>query len=69
MSRRSPFVLGILGMVVSGCALVDVKVKPPESGLEAPIPGGKQRQIIVLVPFQDDRVSKARCGVQKGRLR
>jgi hypothetical protein len=38
----------------------------PESGLEAPIPGGNQRQIILLVPFQDGRPSQGRCGVQKG---
>jgi hypothetical protein len=46
--------------------LVDVNVKPPESGLATPIPGGNQRQVIVPVPFQDARQSPSRCGVQKG---
>jgi hypothetical protein len=58
--------LGVLVLVVSGCALVEVNVKPPESGLETPIAGGNQRQVIVTVPFQDDRPSRTRCGVQKG---
>jgi hypothetical protein len=66
MIPRGPLLLAVLVFVLSGCALVDVKVKPPESGLETPIPGGNQRQIIVLVPFQDGRQSKSLCGVQKG---
>jgi hypothetical protein len=45
---------------------VNVRVKPPESGLETPIPGGNQRQIILTIPFQDSRSSMFRCGVQKG---
>lgn len=66
MFPRSSVLLGLLILLVSGCALVDVKVKPPESGLETPIPGGNRRQVIVTVPFQDGRQSKSRCGVQKG---
>jgi len=64
--QRSLLLLAVLLFVTSGCALVDVKLKAPESGLEAPIPGGKQRQIVIVVPFRDDRANKARCGVQKG---
>ncbi len=66
MIRHSPLTLAVLILVFSGCALVDVNVKPPESGLEAPIPGGNRRQVIVTVPFQDGRQNKSRCGVQKG---
>jgi hypothetical protein len=58
--------LTVLVLALSGCALVDVNVKPPESGLETPIAGGNQRQIIVAIPFQDARQSTNRCGVQKG---
>ena len=58
--------LAVLLFAVSGCALTDVKLKAPESGLEAPIPGGKQRQIVLVVPFKDERANKTRCGVQKG---
>lgn len=64
--QHGPGLLVLIIFVLSGCALVDVNVKPPESGLEAPIPGGNRRQVIVTVPFQDSRQSKSRCGVQKG---
>jgi hypothetical protein len=58
--------LTVLVLTVSGCALAEVNVKPPEAGLETPIPGGNQRQVIVTIPFQDGRQSTSRCGVQKG---
>jgi len=58
--------IAVLVLTCTGCALVKVSVKPPESGLETPIPGGSQRQIIVTIPFQDSRSSMFRCGVQKG---
>ena len=56
----------MLVVAVSGCALVDVNVKPPGSGLKTPIPGGHQRQIVLIAPFTDARDIKDRCGVQKG---
>jgi hypothetical protein len=62
--RTSLLALVLLG--VSGCALVEVNVKAPETGLERPIPGGNQRQVIVVVPFRDERTTRSRCGVQKG---
>jgi hypothetical protein len=55
-----------LSLILSGCALTDVNVKPPDSGLGTPIPGGNQRQVILPVPFKDARQSPSRCGVQKG---
>ena len=64
--RRGWMLLTALLSAVSGCALADVNVKPPEAGLEQPIPGGNQRQVIVTIPFQDARQSASRCGVQKG---
>ena len=64
--QQRGLLLAILLFAVSGCALTDVKLKAPESGLEAPIPGGKQRQIVLVVPFKDERANKTRCGVQKG---
>src|SRR5262245_55763540 len=47
-------------LALSGCALAEVHIKPPEAGLETPIPGGNQRQIIVAIPFQDARQSMSR---------
>jgi len=66
MRQLSVVVLAVLAVLMSGCALTDVNVKPPESGLETPIPGGNARQIVVTVPFQDRRQNTSRCGVQKG---
>ena len=64
--QQRGLLLAVLLFAVSGCALTDVKLKAPESGLEAPISGGKQRQIVLVVPFKDERANKTRCGVQKG---
>ena len=66
MLPGTPVVLAVLTLLISGCALTDVNLKPPESGLEAPIPGGNGRHVVVTVPFQDSRSDKSRCGVQKG---
>lgn len=57
---------GLFVFGLTGCALVDVNLKPPTTGLKTPIPGGNGRQIIVSVPFSDARQTKDRCGVQKG---
>ena len=64
-AQRSLVLLAVL-VIASGCALVDVNLKAPESGLGKPIPGGNQRQVVVVIPFQDDRQNRTRCGVQKG---
>jgi hypothetical protein len=58
--------LGVLLSMLSGCALTDVNVKPPSTGLKTPFTGGKQRQVVVISPFTDSREIKSRCGVQKG---
>jgi hypothetical protein len=65
MTRLRGWML-LTALAFSGCALVEVDVKPPEAGLERPIPGGNQRQVIVMIPFQDGRQSSSRCGIQKG---
>ncbi|MBI1736488.1 MAG: hypothetical protein HYR51_15065 [Candidatus Rokubacteria bacterium] len=66
MTFMRSVMLVLLGVAVTGCATVDVNLKPPTSGLKTPIPGGNGRQIIVSVPFSDARPTKDRCGVQKG---
>lgn len=65
-ARGGSMGLAVLVLILSGCALTDVRLKPPASGLKTPIPGGNQRQVIVTVPFSDAREIKARCGMQKG---
>jgi hypothetical protein len=65
MASRRWVPLWLLVAALSGCALTDVRVKAPESGLKTPVPGGNGRQIIVAVPFTDGRQIKTHCGVQK----
>jgi hypothetical protein len=66
MLRGATLLIVLFLFALSGCALADVNVKPPESGLKTPIAGGNQRQVIVAIPFQDARQGSNRCGVQKG---
>ncbi len=60
----SVFLSGLIG-----CAFTDVPLDMPISGLEKPIGGwiggGKNREVIVVMPFHDDRTIKHRCGMQK----
>lgn len=65
MRGGSYFLTLVAFVTFSGCALTDVRLKPPEL-LQAPIPGGNERQVIVAVPFADAREIKNRCGAQKG---
>jgi hypothetical protein len=65
-TRTACILLWALVVALPGCALTEVHIKPPESGLKAPIPGGNQRQVVVAIPFSDARQIKDRCGVQKG---
>jgi len=66
VTRGAGLGLAILLVTLSGCALADVHLKPPDSGLKKPIPGGNQRQVIVTIPFADARQITNRCGIQKG---
>lgn len=54
------FVLG-----TSGCAFTNIQLTLPTKQLERPIPGGEGRQIIVVLPFADEREIRDRCGMQK----
>ena len=65
---RRWWLLWLMVAASSGCALTDVRVKAPESGLKVPIPGNG-RQIILAVPFSDARQIKNHCGVPEERLR
>jgi hypothetical protein len=66
MTSLTRIIVALLGFGLTGCALVDVNLKPPTTGLKTPIPGGNGRQIVLSVPFSDERQTKDRCGVQKG---
>jgi len=66
MTRKRWLWIALLVLVLPGCALVDVNIKAPDSGLKTPIPGGNQRQVIVIVPFADGRPKPDSCGIQKG---
>ncbi|HEY8155979.1 MAG TPA: hypothetical protein VII72_17755 [Myxococcota bacterium] len=62
---RETAVLVALGLVASACAFTDVPLTLPTRGLDPTIPGGMGRQVIVVVPFTDEREIRERCGMQK----
>jgi hypothetical protein len=66
MTRAGWAGLAALLVALPGCALQDVRLKPPATGLKTSIPGGNQRQVIVTAPFADARQITHRCGMQKG---
>jgi hypothetical protein len=53
-----------LGWFSSACAFTNIPLTLPTQGLTPTIPGGKGRQVIVVVPFLDERGIE-RCGMQK----
>jgi hypothetical protein len=55
----------ILAGVSSGCAFNDIPLTLPTQGLETTIHGGRGRQVVVVVPFSDERSIRDRCGMQK----
>ena len=57
--------LAILAVALHGCAFTNVNLAMPTGGLEAPIAGGNGREIIVMIPFADEREIRDRCGMQK----
>jgi len=48
----------------TACAFTDIPLTLPTKGLPETVPGGRGRQVVVVVPFADDR-SIQRCGMQK----
>lgn len=58
-------VLTILALLTSACAFTDIPLTLPTKGLEQTVPGGGGRQVIVVVPFADEREIRDRCGMQK----
>jgi hypothetical protein len=50
--------------VLAGCASRDVPVDLPIVRLDPPIHGGRERQVVVVVPFRDERAIRNRCGMR-----
>lgn len=66
-SGRTQIVLAssLLALLWSGCAFTDIKLTLPNTPLDRSITGGTGRQVIVVVPFNDKREIRDRCGMQK----
>jgi Uncharacterized lipoprotein len=60
---RFVFYLAVLPLV--GCAFANVTVTPPRSPINSGVGGGRGREIVIQVPFADDRPQRSRCGMQK----
>jgi hypothetical protein len=56
---------GALAASCAGCAFTDVPLDMPISGLATPHRGGNGRQVVVTLPFRDQRPQPQRCGMQK----
>lgn len=65
MPIKNLMLVGLLATILSGCAFTDVQLDMPVSGLEQPITGGNNREVIVSIPFNDTRPHKERCGMKK----
>ena len=61
LSVASSLVTGLLSVA---CAFTDVPIDLPVKGLEHTVPGGRDRQVVVVIPFSDGRLQR-RCGMQK----
>jgi hypothetical protein len=57
--------LAILAVVLPGCAFSNVNMVMPAGGLESPVRGGNGREVVVVIPFADERAIRDRCGMQK----
>lgn len=55
----------LLVLLLSGCAFKNVNVEPPAAYAGPQITGGEGRELVVAVPFADQRTSPGRCGMQK----
>jgi hypothetical protein len=62
---REMILLLFLGSLSSACAFTDIPLTLPTKGLENTISGGRNRQVIVVIPFSDERKISDRCGMQK----
>jgi hypothetical protein len=65
LRMRRAVILLIVGVLGSGCAFTEVPLTLPTSGLERTISGGNDRQIVVVIPFTDERMIRHRCGMKK----
>ena len=58
-------VLLAVGAVSSACAVSDIPLALATGRIANPVEGGGGRQVIVILPFTDDREIGERCGMQK----
>lgn len=61
---REVVLLVSVALLSSACAFTNISLTLPTKPLASSVPGGNGRQVIVVVPFADQRLTK-RCGMQK----
>lgn len=54
-----------VGWLTSACAFTDVPLMLPTEPIDRPVSGGNGRQVIVVLPFSDEREIRDRCGMKK----
>jgi len=65
MRCRALPLFGLIALLGSACAFNNVPLTLPEKGLDPTLGGGRNRQVIVIVPFTDQRAIRNRCGMKK----
>jgi hypothetical protein len=56
----------VLGLsLLSGCAFTNLTINPPASSVSTQLSGGDKREIVMNIPFADERQIRARCGMKK----
>jgi len=55
----------VLALSVSACAFTNVPINLPTSGVSPNLSGGDGREVIMVIPFADERQIRERCGMQK----
>jgi hypothetical protein len=55
----------VLACTLSACAFTNVPITLPTAGVSTNLSGGDGRQVVVVIPFADERQVRERCGMQK----
>lgn len=64
---RFPFLpwVGVVAVVVSGCAFTDVSIHRTSGPIVRPSTVGQHRSVLIVAPFTNQRPQPRRCGMKK----
>ena len=63
---RANLIVLLAAVCLSGCALTNMNLQPPaHQEVTGASPVGQGREVLVVVPFADRRLTAQRCGMKK----